>query len=220
PPVAGPGKEYPSPPPSPLRRGPQYRASPPADGMSVYRSQSGSPVRYPQDAGVGQLPGRPKSPLSKMAQRPYQMPPLPVAVPQQGLRLQPAKAQIVRSSQPSSAIHSSTVIPTGTYGQVAHSMASKYQASQGDLGASQGRLVYQGSAGGLVGDGRPVQHVQASLSAGAICQHGGLAKEDLPQRPSSAYRGGVRYSQTPQIGRSQSASYYPMCHSKLELERS
>ncbi|XP_069337695.1 protein TANC2 isoform X2 [Eulemur rufifrons] len=220
PPVGGQGKEYPSPPPSPLRRGPQYRASPPAESMSVYRSQSGSPVRYQQETNVSQLPGRPKSPLSKMAQRPYQMPQLPVAVPQQGLRLQPAKAQIVRSNQPSSAVHSSTVIPTGAYGQVAHSMAGKYQSSQGDIGVSQSRLVYQGSIGGIVGDGRPVQHVQASLSAGAICQHGGLTKEDLPQRPSSAYRGGMRYSQTPQIGRSQSASYYPVCHSKLDLERS
>ncbi|XP_035156283.1 protein TANC2 isoform X9 [Callithrix jacchus] len=220
PPVGGQGKEYPSPPPSPLRRGPQYRASPPAESMSVYRSQSGSPVRYQQETNVSQLPGRPKSPLSKMAQRPYQMPQLPVAVPQQGLRLQPAKAQIVRSNQPSPAVHSSTVIPTGAYGQVAHSMAGKYQSSQGDIGVSQSRLVYQGSIGGIVGDGRPVQHVQASLSAGAICQHGGLTKEDLPQRPSSAYRGGVRYSQTPQIGRSQSASYYPVCHSKLDLERS
>ncbi|XP_045345349.1 protein TANC2 isoform X7 [Leopardus geoffroyi] len=220
PPVGGPGKDYPSPPPSPLRRGPQYRASPPAESMSVYRSQSGSPVRYQQETNVSQLPGRPKSPLSKMAQRPYQMPQLPVAVPQQGLRLQPAKAQIVRSNQPSSAVHSSTVLSTGAYGQVAHSMSSKYQSSQGDMGVSQSRLVYQGSIGGIVGDGRPVQHVQASLSAGAICQHGGLAKEDLPQRPSSAYRGGMRYSQTPQIGRSQSASYYPVCHSKLDLERS
>ncbi|XP_059765081.1 protein TANC2 isoform X2 [Balaenoptera ricei] len=220
PPVGGQGKEYPSPPPSPLRRGPQYRASPPAESVSVYRAQSGSPVRYQQETSVSQLPGRPKSPLSKMAQRPYQMPQLPVAVPQQGLRLQPAKAQIVRSNQPSSAVHSSTVISTGAYGQVAHSMAAKYQSSQGDIGVSQSRLVYQGSIGGIVGDGRPVQHVQASLSAGAICQHGGLTKEELPQRPSSAYRGGVRYSQTPQIGRSQSASYYPVCHSKLDLERS
>ncbi|KAJ7427153.1 Protein TANC2 [Willisornis vidua] len=220
PPVGSQGKEYQSPPPSPLRRGPQYRASPPAESMSVYRSQSGSPVRYQQEpSAVTQLPGRPKSPLSKMTQRSFQMPQLPVAVPQQGLRLQPAKAQIVRSNQPSSAVHSSTVIPTGAYSQVAHSMASKYQSSSGDMGVSQSRLVYQGSIGGIVGDSRPVQHVQASLSAGAICQHGGLAKEDLPQRPSSAYRGGMRYSQTPQIGRSQSASYYPVCHSKLDLER-
>ncbi|XP_039769530.1 protein TANC2 isoform X2 [Ornithorhynchus anatinus] len=220
PPAGGQGKDYPSPPPSPLRRGPQYRASPPAESMSVYRPQSGSPGRYQQEAGPSQLAGRPKSPLSKMAQRPYQMPPLPVAVPQPGLRLQPAKAQIVRSNQPSSAVHSSAVLPGGAYGQRAHSMAGKYPgAAQGEPAGSQSRLVYQGSMGGIIGDGRPTQHVQASLSAGAICQHGGLAKEDLPPRPSSAYRGGMRYSQTPQIGRSQSASYYPVCHSKLELER-
>ncbi|XP_054851498.1 protein TANC2 [Eublepharis macularius] len=220
PPVGSQGKEYQSPPPSPLRRGPQYRASPPADSMSVYRAQSGSPVRYQQEPNISQLPGRPKSPLSKMTQRSFQMLPLPVAVPQQGLRLQPAKAQIVRSNQPSSAVHCSTVIPTGTYGQIAHSVASKYQSASAEMTVGQSRLVYQTSVGGLIGDGRPVQHVQASLSAGAICQHGGLSKEDLPQRPSSAYRGGMRYNQTPQIGRSQSASYYPVCHAKLDLERS
>ncbi|XP_077773640.1 protein TANC2 isoform X3 [Podarcis muralis] len=220
PPVGSQGKEYQSPPPSPLRRGPQYRASPPADSMSVYRAQSGSPIRYQQEPSISQLPSRPKSPLSKMTQRSFQMLPLPVAVPQQGLRLQPAKAQIVRSNQPSSAVHCSTVIPTGTYGQVAHSVTSKYQSASTEMAAGQNRLVYQTSIGGIVGDGRPMQHVQASLSAGAICQHGGLAKEDLPQRPSSAYRGGMRYNQTPQIGRSQSASYYPVCHTKLDLERS
>ncbi|XP_062988140.1 protein TANC2 isoform X3 [Elgaria multicarinata webbii] len=220
PPVGSQGKEYQSPPPSPLRRGPHYRASPPADSMSVYRAQSGSPVRYQQEPSMSQLPSRPKSPLSKMTQRSFQMLPLPVAVPQQGLRLQPAKAQIVRSNQPSSAVHCSTVIPTGTYGQVAHSVASKYQSASTEMAVGQSRLIYQSSIGGIGGDGRPVQHVQASHSAGAICQHGGLAKEDLPQRPSSAYRGGMRYSQTPQIGRSQSASYYPVCHAKLDLERS
>ncbi|XP_034992305.2 protein TANC2 isoform X3 [Zootoca vivipara] len=220
PPVGSQGKEYQSPPPSPLRRGPQYRASPPADSMSVYRAQSGSPVRYQQEPSISQLPSRPKSPLSKMTQRSFQMLPLPVAVPQQGLRLQPAKAQIVRSNQPSSAVHCSTVISTGTYGQVAHSVTSKYQSASTEMTAGQNRLVYQSSIGGIAGDGRPMQHVQASLSAGAICQHGGLAKEDLPQRPSSAYRGGMRYNQTPQIGRSQSASYYPVCHTKLDLERS
>ncbi|KAM6452145.1 protein TANC2 isoform 1-T1 [Liasis olivaceus] len=220
PPIGSQGKDYQSPPPSPLRRGPQYRASPPADSVSVYRAQSGSPVRYQQESNISQLPSRPKSPLSKMTQRSFQMLPLPVAVPQQGLRLQPAKAQIVRSNQPSSAVHCSTVIPTGTYGQVSHSVANKYQSSLAEMAVGQNRLVYQSSIGGIVGDGRPVQHVQASLSAGAICQHGGLTKEDLPQRPSSAYRGGMRYSQTPQIGRSQSASYYPVCHAKLDLERS
>ncbi|XP_068119105.1 protein TANC2 isoform X1 [Hyperolius riggenbachi] len=218
PPVGGQVIDYPSPPPSPLRRAPQYRASPPSESIGMYRQQSGSPVRYQQEPCVSQHPGRPKSPLSKISQRSFQMSQLPTAVPQPAHRLQPAKAQIVRSNQPSSSVHSSAVIPGGTYGQVAHGMASKYQTSSGEMG--QSRLVYQASLGGLIADGRPVQHVQGSLSAGAICQHGGIAKEDIPQRPTSAYRGGMRYNQTPQIGRSQSASYYPVCHSKLDLERS
>ncbi|KAM4692361.1 protein TANC2 isoform 2-T2 [Rhinophrynus dorsalis] len=213
PPVGGQVMDYPSPPPSPLRRAPQYRASPPSESIGMYRQPSGSPVRYQQEPCMSQHPGRPKSPLSKMSQRSFQMSQLPTAVPQPAHRLQPAKAQIVRSNQPSSAVHSSAVIPGGTYGQVAHGMASKYQTSSVEM--SQSRLVYQPSLGGLIADGRPLQHVQASLSAGALCQH-----EDIPQRPSSAYRGGMRYNHTPQIGRSQSASYYPVCLERSSLPSS
>uniref|UniRef100_W5N3K0 Tetratricopeptide repeat, ankyrin repeat and coiled-coil containing 2 n=1 Tax=Lepisosteus oculatus TaxID=7918 RepID=W5N3K0_LEPOC len=221
----GQGKDYQSPPPSPLRRGPQYRASPPAESMCLYRPPSGSPVRYQQE----QLPGRPKSPLSKMSsQRSYQLTSQSSQSSQQqpGLRLQPAKAQIVRTNQPSSAVHSSAVMGGGAYGQMAHPISSRYQGGSVDV---ESRLVYQPSL-----DGRPMPQVQASLSAGAICQHGGrgggvdsgLMKDELPQRPSSAYRGGgggggpagVRYGQTPQISRSQSAAYYPV--SKHDLERS
>ncbi|XP_072417958.1 protein TANC2-like isoform X1 [Chiloscyllium punctatum] len=226
PPAGGQSKEYQSsPPPSPLRRAPQYRSSPPADSMSIYRPQSGSPVRYQQEPTLSQLPGRPKSPLSKMAQRPYQLSQPPSGLPQQGLRLQPAKAQIVRTNQPSSAVHSSAVILGGSYNQGPHSMSTKHQSSSVDMTPTQSRLVYQPVMGGAVADSRPVQHVQASLSAGAIsnvCQHPGavMTKEDHNQRPSSAFRGGMRYGQTPQIGRSQSASYYPVSHSKHELERS
>ncbi|MGH0154145.1 UNVERIFIED_CONTAM: hypothetical protein FKN15_036194 [Acipenser sinensis] len=219
PPLGSQGKDYQSPPPSPLRR-PQYRASPPADSICLYRPQSGSPVRYQQD----HLPGRPKSPLSKMSQRSFQLTSQCSQTSQHqqqpGLRLHPAKAQIVRTNQPSSAVHSNAVMGGGgPYGQLAHPISSRYQGGSVDV---ESRLVYQPSL-----EGRPMQQVQASLSAGALCQHGGrggvesgLAKEDLPQRPSSAYRGGgVRYSQTPQISRSQSAAYYPVS-SKHELERS
>ena len=135
----------------------------------------------------------------------------------QGLRLQPSMAQIVRTNQPSN-----------TYGQMGHPM--RYQGASMDVPMeSQSRLMYQPSL-----DGRSMP--QSSLSAGALCQHGGrggviegLMKDELPQRPSSAYRassgggqggqlqGAVRYSQTPQISRSQSAAYYP--GTKHELER-
>ncbi|KAL4630866.1 protein TANC2 isoform X9, partial [Arapaima gigas] len=221
---AGQGKDYQSPPPSPLRRGPQYRSSPPVETICLYRSQSGSPVRYQQE----QLPSRPKSPLSKMSnQRSFQLTSQPSQSAQhhqqQALRLQPAMAQIVRTNQPSSAVHSSAVLGSSAYNQMAHSIAGRYPSGSVDV---ESRLVYQPSL-----DGRPMAQVQASLSVGALCQHGGrpapaesgLVKDELPQRPSSAYRsgsggpGGLRYGQTPQISRSQSAAYYPV--SKHELDR-
>uniref|UniRef100_A0A674DHP6 Tetratricopeptide repeat, ankyrin repeat and coiled-coil containing 2 n=1 Tax=Salmo trutta TaxID=8032 RepID=A0A674DHP6_SALTR len=138
----------------------------------------------------------------------------------QGLRLQPSMAQIVRTNQPSN-----------TYGQMGHPM--RYQGASMDVPMeSQSRLMYQPSL-----DGRSMP--QSSLSAGALCQHGGrggviegLMKDELPQRPSSAYRassgggqggqlqGAVRYSQTPQISRSQSAAYYPGAKHELERQNS
>uniref|UniRef100_A0A8C9WQ26 Tetratricopeptide repeat, ankyrin repeat and coiled-coil containing 2 n=1 Tax=Sander lucioperca TaxID=283035 RepID=A0A8C9WQ26_SANLU len=140
-------------------------ASPPVESVCLYRSQSGSPVRYQTE----QLPGRPKSPLSKMST--------------QGLRLQPSIAQIVRTNQPSNVMGNSIYS-----GQMGHSMGGRYQGGSVDV---ESRLVYQPSL-----DGRSMPQVQASLSSGALCQHGGrggvmesgLLKDDLPQRPSSAYR--------------------------------
>uniref|UniRef100_A0A4W3HWR9 Tetratricopeptide repeat, ankyrin repeat and coiled-coil containing 2 n=1 Tax=Callorhinchus milii TaxID=7868 RepID=A0A4W3HWR9_CALMI len=104
----GPSYQYQSsPPPSPLRRAPQYRASPPADSMSVYRPQSASPVRYQQEPTMGQLPGRPKSPLSKMAQRPYQLSQPPSALPSSAYRggvSLSSSSNAVSSFRPSSSI--------------------------------------------------------------------------------------------------------------------
>ncbi|CAL8263657.1 unnamed protein product [Arctogadus glacialis] len=213
----GQGMEHQSPPPSPLRRSAQYRVSPPAaEGVCLYRSQSGSPVRY-QTEQQQQPPGRPKSPLSKLGgQRSFQLSSQPSLSSQhhqaQGLRLQPSIAQIVRTSQPNS----------GYVGQMGHSMGSRYPGGGGEM---ESRLMYQPSL-----DGRPMAQVQASLSAGALCQHGGrggvmepnLLKEEPPQRPSSAYRAGsggpgpARYGPTPQISRSQSAAYYPVSEHALE----
>ncbi|XP_034049260.1 protein TANC2 isoform X7 [Thalassophryne amazonica] len=214
----GQGMDHQSPPPSPLRRAAQYRASPPVESVCLYRSQSGSPVRYQTE----QLPGRPKSPLSKMSsQRSFQLSSQPSLSAQhhqaQGLRLQPSIAQIVRTNQPSNMMSNSSY-----GGQMSHPISSRYQGGSVDV---ESRLVYQPSL-----DGRSMPQVQASLSAGALCQHGGrggvmesgLLKDELPQRPSSAYRassggpGGIRYSQTPQISRSQSAAYYPVSEHVLE----
>uniref|UniRef100_A0A8C2GMR9 Tetratricopeptide repeat, ankyrin repeat and coiled-coil containing 2 n=1 Tax=Cyprinus carpio TaxID=7962 RepID=A0A8C2GMR9_CYPCA len=220
------GMDYQSPPPSPLRRGAPFRSSPPIESVCLYRSQSGSPVRYQQDP----LPSRPKSPLLKMSsQRSFQLQSQPSQSSQtsqhhqvQGLRLQPSMAQIVRTNQPSNSL----------YSQLAHPLSSRYQGSSMDVDRERDReprLVYQPSL-----DGRSMSQVQSSLSVGALCQHGGrggpagvlesnLGKDEIPQRPASAYRsatggpGGMRFSQTPQISRSQSAAYYPV--SKHELER-
>ncbi|XP_030630078.1 protein TANC2 [Chanos chanos] len=226
PPMGTGGVDYQSPPPSPLRRGAPYRASPPVESVCLYRSQSGSPIRYQQEP----LPSRPKSPLSKMSsQRSFQLQSQPSQCSQsaqhhqaQGLRLQPSMAQIVRTNQPGNSV----------YGQLAHPLSSRYQGSSMDVDRErerESRLVYQPSL-----DGRSMPQVQSSLSVGALCQHGGrggpggildsgLGADEIPQRPASAYRsstggpGGMRFSQTPQISRSQSAAYYPV--SKHDLER-
>ncbi|XP_043089816.1 protein TANC2 isoform X4 [Puntigrus tetrazona] len=196
-----------SPPPSPLRRGPQYRASPTSEGVAMYRPQSASAGRYQQD----QLAGRPKSPLSKMSsQRSFQFSQQTSQPSQQTQWLQPAKAQIVRTNQPSTAVHSSAVLGSSAYSQIAHSMSARCPGDMDELGD-----------GGYSSSLQP----QGSLSAGALYQRAismdpGLVEEELPQRPSSAYRpspGGVRYAQTPQISRSQSTAYYPV--SPHEMER-
>ncbi|XP_029583788.1 protein TANC2-like isoform X1 [Salmo trutta] len=202
-----------SPPPSPLRRGPHYRASPTSEsGGGLYRPQSAS-ARYQSE----QIPGRPKSPLSKMSsQRSFQLP-SQQQPPQQGQWLQPAKAQIVRTNQPSSAVHSSAVLGTSAYSQMAHSMSTRLPPDLAELG--DGVNIYPSAL-----EGRPTLQVQASLSAGALYQHGGIQmvpmEDELPQRPSSAYRpGGPRYGQAPQISRSQSAAYYPVSPQiEMELE--
>ncbi|XP_036423261.1 protein TANC2 isoform X1 [Colossoma macropomum] len=197
-----------SPPPSPLRRaGPQYRSSPTStsENMGLYRPQSASAAssgRYQQDQ---QLSGRPKSPLSKMSsQRSFQAAQLPPQQQQQGQWLQPAKAQIVRTNQPSASVHSSAVLGSGAYSQMAHSMSARCPGDMDELGEVGG---YPAS-------------LQGALYPRALSMDPNTMEEELPQRPSSAYRPsapGLRYGQTPQISRSQSAAYYPI--SPHEIER-
>ncbi|KAJ8254414.1 hypothetical protein COCON_G00210260 [Conger conger] len=185
--------------------------APPADGMGLYRAQPGSPVRYPPEPLP--LPARPKSPLSKLSsQRSFQLSPQPGPVPVPlPARPQASQAHIVRTGQ--------AALGSSAYGQISQSMCARYPGEEG------ARLVYQPSL-----DGRSLAQVQASLSAGALFQPGGrggpgagpgvesgLGREDLPSRPSSAYRGG-RYGQTPQISRSQSAAYYPVSRGELERQ--
>uniref|UniRef100_A0A8C8GWI4 Tetratricopeptide repeat, ankyrin repeat and coiled-coil containing 2a n=1 Tax=Oncorhynchus tshawytscha TaxID=74940 RepID=A0A8C8GWI4_ONCTS len=151
----------------------------------------------------------------------FELPPSPLPCPppraKQGQWLQPAKAQIVRTNQPSSAVHSSAVLGTSAYSQMAHSMSTRLPPDLAELG--DGVNIYPSAL-----EGRPTLQVQASLSAGALYQHVGIQmvpmEDELPQRPSSAYRpGGPRYGQVPQISRSQSAAYYPVSpQMEMELE--
>ncbi|XP_029110103.1 protein TANC2-like isoform X1 [Scleropages formosus] len=202
-------KDCQSPPPSPLRRVPQYQGSIASEGMGLYRSQSGSPVRYQQEAPVAKLSSQHSFHLQSQ--------PSQVSQAQLGFRLQPAKAKIVRTNQPGSAMHPGSILGSSAYSQMAHSMSGRYPGAPVEV---ESRLMYQASF-----DGRPMTQVQASLSSGALCQHGGqpgisepsLVKDELPLRPSSAYHAAGRFGHTPQISRSQSAAYYPM--SKQELER-
>lgn len=234
-----PGSYHFSPPPSPLRRGPQYRASPTSsEGAGLYRPQSASAAtaRYQQEAPPLQPPqhhphpyphhhphaGRPKSPLSKMAgQRSFQLPqqvPGPVQVQvsaSQGQWLQPAKAQIVRTNQPSAAVHSSAVLAGNAYGQMAHSVSTRGPDADDLL---EGGYGYGGGGGPL--------HVQGGLSAAyrrAVSVDPGPPEEEPLPRPCSAYprpvTGGLRYGHAPQISRSQSAAYYPAGHQDPERQQ-
>uniref|UniRef100_A0A8C2ZC01 Tetratricopeptide repeat, ankyrin repeat and coiled-coil containing 2 n=1 Tax=Cyclopterus lumpus TaxID=8103 RepID=A0A8C2ZC01_CYCLU len=168
----GQGMDHQSPPPSPLRRAAQYRASPPVESVCLYRSQSGSPVRYQTE----QLPGRPKSPLSKMSsQRSFQLSSQPSLSSQhhqaQGLRLQPSIAQIVRTNQPSNVMGNSLYA-----GQMGHSMGGRYQGGSVDV---ESRLVYQPSL-----DGRSMPQVQSSLSSGALSSYERACDDISPISPS------------------------------------
>uniref|UniRef100_A0A8C2ZCH7 Tetratricopeptide repeat, ankyrin repeat and coiled-coil containing 2 n=1 Tax=Cyclopterus lumpus TaxID=8103 RepID=A0A8C2ZCH7_CYCLU len=168
----------PSPPPTP----------PPEDeeSLSLSLSMPLPPPPEPRLEDMEPLPGRPKSPLSKMSsQRSFQLSSQPSLSSQhhqaQGLRLQPSIAQIVRTNQPSNVMGNSLYA-----GQMGHSMGGRYQGGSVDV---ESRLVYQPSL-----DGRSMPQVQSSLSSGALCQHGGrggvmessLLKDELPQRPVSA----------------------------------
>ncbi|KAG5854914.1 hypothetical protein ANANG_G00043000 [Anguilla anguilla] len=178
----GRGKTTRAPRPRPCAGSP-VQGQPPVESVCLYRSQSGSPVRYQQE----QLPGRPKSPLSKMSsQRSFQLSSQASQSSQHhqqaGLRLQPAMAQIVRTNQPSSAVHSSAVLAGGAYGQMAHPISGRYQGGPPDV---ESRLVYQASL-----DGRPMAQVQASLSAGRCASTAGGAGHPTRAWPRTSSRRG------------------------------
>ncbi|XP_078141083.1 protein TANC2 [Centroberyx gerrardi] len=126
--------------------------------------------------------------------------------PVQGQWLQPAKVQIVRTSQPSSSAHSSAVLGSSVYSHIAHLPPDLAELVEG---------VYPRSL-----DVPPSLQVQASLSSGASYPQDDLDVDLVHEsRPSSAYGRGAggeraglnRFGHAPQISRSRStAAYYPV----------
>ncbi|KAM4598748.1 protein TANC2 [Polymixia lowei] len=232
-----PSPSHPAPPPSLLRR--QNRASPTAEsgpgsagvlpaGLYHPRPPSAS-ARYLSDQYQNHQLSRPKSPLSKMsAQRSFQRPaqsPVQNQTAIQGQWLQPAKAQIIRTNQPSCSAHSSAVLGSSTYSQITHSISTHLPPDLAELGEvlypsprdrrpSLEEGIYSSTL-----DVWPSLQVEG-LSPGALYQQDNLDCDPVRQtRPPSSYgRGGGgeraglnRLGPSPQISRSQStAAYYPV----------
>ncbi|KAM3863755.1 protein TANC2 [Diretmus argenteus] len=152
--------------------------------------------QYHQNQGAQQHQlSWPKSPRS--SQRSFQN-----QNPVQGQWLQPAKAQIIRTNQPSSSAHSS--VGNSAYSQMAHSILDHLPPDLAELGEVSLEVW-------------PSLHVQDCLSSGASYPQEDLDVDLSHQpRPSSANGRGVggeraeskRFSHTPHISRSQSTAVY------------
>uniref|UniRef100_A0A8C2Q192 Tetratricopeptide repeat, ankyrin repeat and coiled-coil containing 2a n=1 Tax=Cyprinus carpio TaxID=7962 RepID=A0A8C2Q192_CYPCA len=102
------------------------------------------------------VPAEPHTILSGLpmsSQRSFQFSQQTSQPSQQTQWLQPAKAQIVRTNQPSTAVHSSAVLGSSAYSQIAHSMSARCPGDMDELGD-----------GGYSSSLQP----QGSLSAGAL----------------------------------------------------
>ncbi|XP_047428283.1 protein TANC2-like isoform X2 [Mugil cephalus] len=188
-----------SPPPSPVqhhqRSGPVSESMPALSGSLHYHPQSVSSLHHSdQNQGVQQL-------HHMASQRSFQK-----QNPVQGQWLQPAKVQVVRSSQPCSSAQSSMVLGSSAYTHFAH-----LPQELAELGESFGPSSL---------DIRPSQRVQPGLSSGASYA---LDDADVDlvclARQTSSYgigagadRVGVsRFGQSHQFSRNQSkAAYYPI----------
>ncbi|KAG7233882.1 hypothetical protein INR49_006468 [Caranx melampygus] len=190
-----------SPPPSPMQH--QQQASPISEGgLHNYPQSISALLHSEQKQGVQQHHYLPD-------QRSFQK-----QNPVQSQWLQPAKAQVVRTSQPSSSSHSSMVLGTSAYSQFANLPQELAELGEG---LCPNPL-----------DVRPSLQVQAGLNSGApyltddadvdlVCQ----------SRSSSAYGRGAggeragknRFAQANQFTRNQSkAAYYPMEVTEATME--
>ncbi|XP_030592654.1 protein TANC2-like isoform X2 [Archocentrus centrarchus] len=121
--------------------------------------------------------------------------------PVQGQWLQPAKAQVVRTSQPSASTHSSMVLGSSAYSQFAHLPKELAELGEGFCPNPM--------------DVRPSPLAQPGLSSGAeedvdlVCQ---VRATSSYGKGAGAERAGVsRFGQSRQFSRNQSkAAYYPL----------
>lgn len=190
-----------SPPPSPMQH-PQ-RASPMSESMPAL-SGNGSLHQHPQSISALQHSAQNQGVQqhhNMCNQRSFQK-----QNPVQSQWLQPAKVQVVRTSQPSSSAHSSMNLGSSAYSQFGQLPQELAELGEGICSSPL--------------DIRPSLQVQAGLSSGALYPPNDVDVDFVCQaRPASAYgregggeRPGInRFGQARQLSRNQSkAAYYPM----------
>ncbi|TKS92388.1 Protein TANC2 [Collichthys lucidus] len=186
-----------SPPPSPMQH--QQRASPMSESMPAL-SGNGGLHHHPQS--ISALHHSDQQQHHHMSnQRSFQK-----QNPVQGQWLQPAKVQVVRTSQPTSAAHSSMILGSSAYSQFGQLPQELAELGEGICPNPL--------------DIRPGLQVQAGLSSGASYPLDDVDGDFVCQaRSGSAYgregggeRAGInRFGQARQLSRNQTkAAYYPM----------
>ncbi|XP_035511503.1 protein TANC2 [Morone saxatilis] len=197
-----------SPPPSPMQH--QQRASPMSESMPAL-SGNGGLHHYPQSISAHHpqsISGLHHSDQNQGVQQHHHLPnqrSFQKQSPVQGQWLQPAKVQVVRTSQPSSSAHSSMILGSSAYSQFGQLPQELAELGEGICPNPL--------------DIRPSLQVQASLSSGVSYRDDVDVDYVDYARPASAYvregggeRAGInRFGQARQLSRNQSkAAYYPM----------
>uniref|UniRef100_A0A8C4IHS8 Tetratricopeptide repeat, ankyrin repeat and coiled-coil containing 2a n=1 Tax=Dicentrarchus labrax TaxID=13489 RepID=A0A8C4IHS8_DICLA len=196
-----------SPPPSPMQH--QQRASPMSESMPAL-SGNGGLHHHPQSISAHHpqsISGLHHSDQNQGVQH-HHLPnqrSFQKQNPVQGQWLQPAKVQVVRTSQPSSSAHSSMILGSSAYSQFGQLPQELAELGEGICPNPL--------------DIRPSLQVQASLSSGVSYRDDVDVDYVCQARPASAYvregggeRAGInRFGQARQLSRNQSkAAYYPM----------
>uniref|UniRef100_A0A4W6CMW4 Tetratricopeptide repeat, ankyrin repeat and coiled-coil containing 2 n=1 Tax=Lates calcarifer TaxID=8187 RepID=A0A4W6CMW4_LATCA len=189
-----------SPPPSPIEH--QKLASPASESIPAM-SGTGGLHHYPQS-----IPALHHSDQKQGVQQHHYLSDqrsFQKQNPVQGQWLQSAKAQVVRTSQPSSSSHSSMVLGSSAYSQFANLPQELVELGEGICSSPL--------------DFRPSLQVQAGLNSGASYPLDDVDVDLVESRPASAHGRGAegeragknRFAQARQFSRNQSkAAYYPM----------